>query len=154
MAHDAAARNERDKQTVRRLYEECINGARGELLPDLVAADYVGPQGERGPAGFGRTVDGLRDGVPDIHFALEELIAEGGRVAVRWTWTGTHTGVLRGFAPSNARVANEGIAVYALRDGKVARAWLQTDRLGLLQQIGALPAELGRPAPPRTPAAP
>ena len=67
------------------------------------------------------------------------------RVTIRWTWSGTHTGTLNGLAPSDRQVRNDGIAIYELSGGKIARAWLQTDRLGFLQQIGALPATLGRP---------
>jgi predicted ester cyclase len=136
--------SEKNKQTVRRLYEEYINQAQRQVLPELVAPDYVGPDGGRGPSGFATTIDGLRRGVPDIRFKVEDLIAEGDRVTIRWTWSGKHTGVLNGLPPSNRHVENDGIAIYELRDGKVARAWLQTDRLGFLQQIGAVPATLGR----------
>ena len=132
----------RNKQTVRRLYEAYINGARRELLPELVGADYAGPQGERGPDGFAAAIGALRGALPDIRFTLEELVAEGDRVAVRWTWTGTHTGPLRGIPASHRRVTDAGIAIYTLRDGRVVSAALQTDRLGVLQQIGALPADL------------
>jgi predicted ester cyclase len=134
---------EKNKQIVRSLYEDYINQQKRERLPELVAADYVGPDGERGPSGFGKTIDGLRSGVPDIHFRVEDLIAEGDKVTVRWKWSGTHTGTLRGFAPSNRHVENTGIAIYELSLGKVARAWLQTDRLGFLQQIGVVPQTLG-----------
>lgn len=139
MTADHAAEN---KQAVRRLYEEYINAARPELLPELVDPDYVGPQGERGPGGFAGTIDGLRGALPDLRFTLDDLVAEGDRVAVRWTWTGTHTGPFRGLAPSHRRVTNAGIAIYALRGGKVVGAWLQSDRLGFFQQIGVVPADL------------
>jgi predicted ester cyclase len=130
----------RNKQTVRRLYEECINGRRLELLPTLVGDDFVGAGGERGASGLAGTIDELRTGFPDIRFSLEDLIAEGDRVTVRWTWEGTHKGPFRGIAPSLKPVTNAGIAIYQIRDDKIVRAWLQTDRLGVLQQIGVIPA--------------
>ena len=136
---------EKNKQTVRKLYEEYINRERRELLPELVSADFIGPDGRRGPAVFAATIDALRRGVPDITFELQDVIAEGDRVAIRWTWSGTHKGALNGLPASNRRVKNDGIAIYDLRDGKVSRAWLQTDRLGFLQQIGAVDPTLGRP---------
>ena len=145
MSEDTASRN---RSTIRRLYEEAINSGKLELVPELVALDYVGPTGETGPAGFSSTIESLRTGIPDIHFTLEDLVAERQRVTVRWTWSGTHSGTFRGFVPSNRSVTNTGIAIYELRDGKIVRAWLETDRLGFLQQIGAVPAGLG--APPRT----
>jgi predicted ester cyclase len=134
---------ERNKQTVRRVYEEAINAAEFARLPELVAADYVGPQGDRGPAGFQEGVESLRAGFPDIHFRIEELIAEGDRVVVRWTWSGRHTGSFRGFSPSNQEVNNSGIAIYQLRESKLVRGWLETDRLGAMQQMGVVSAGLG-----------
>jgi predicted ester cyclase len=139
---------EKNKQTVRRIYEEYVNQARPELLPELIAADYVAPDGQRGHAAYGSVVDGLRRGVPDIRFKVEDLIAEGDRVAIRWTWSGKHTGTLNGLSPSNRHVKNDGIAIYELRGGKVSKVWLQTDRLGFLQQIGVVDPALGR-APSR-----
>lgn len=130
---------DRNKETVRRIYEDCINPGRWELIPELVDASYVGPTGERGPEGFQKTVAGVRNGVPDIRFTIHELIAEGDRVAVRWMWAGTHTGTLLGYAPSGKSVTNTGIAIYTLRDGKIVAASLITDRLGFLQQIGVVP---------------
>jgi predicted ester cyclase len=134
---------ERNKQTVRRVYEEVINAAELALLPALVAPDYVGPQGDRGPAGFQDGVESLRAGFPNIRFRVEELIAEGDRVVVRWTWSGRHTGAFRGFAASNREVNNSGIAIYQLREGQLVRGWLETDRLGAMQQMGVVSAGLG-----------
>ena len=98
----------------------------------------MGPNGERGPAGFAATFQDLRCGFPDITFTIEDLLAERDRVAVRWRWNATHAGQFRSFAATNRHVANTGIAIYELRDGRVTRAWLETDRLGALQQIGAI----------------
>jgi predicted ester cyclase len=135
---------EKNKQTVRRIYEEYINQTRPELLPELIAAEYVAPGGQRGPAAYGSVVEGLKRGVPDIRFKIEDVIAEGDRVAVRWTWSGKHTGTLNGLSASNRQVKNDGIAIYELSGGKVSKVWLQTDRLGFLQQIGVVDASLGR----------
>jgi predicted ester cyclase len=144
-AEMASMNTEKNKLTVRRIYDEYINQTRSDLLPELVAADYVAPDGRRGPAVFASTIDALRTGIPDIRFEIEDVIAEGDRVAVRWTWSGKHTGTLNGLSPSNRQVKNDGIAIYELRQGKVSRVWLQTDRLGFLQQIGVVDASLGRP---------
>jgi steroid delta-isomerase-like uncharacterized protein len=142
---DTLANTAQNKQAVRRIYEEYINQSKRELLPELVANDYVGADGARGPAGFAATIDALRRGVPDIRFRVEDVIAEGDRVVIRWKWFGKHTGTLAGLPPSNRAVENDGIAVYQLRDAKVLRVWLQTDRLGFLQQIGVVSPTLGRP---------
>ena len=149
---------ERNKQIVQRIYEDYINRARRELLPELVSENYVAPDqvsgrrpaagppdARRGPAAFAAVIEALRGGIPDIHFRIEDLVAEGDRVTVRWTWSGTHTGTLNGLLASNRQVKNAGIAIYELSEGKVSRAWLQTDRLGFLQQIGVVDQTLGRP---------
>jgi predicted ester cyclase len=119
------ASTERNKQTVRSVYEQCINRGRLELLPELIAADYVGPQGDAGPTGYRNTIEDLRRGFPDIQFRIEQLIAEGDRVVVRWSWNGRHNGTFRSFAPSHALISNSGIAIYQLRDGKLVRGWLE-----------------------------
>jgi steroid delta-isomerase-like uncharacterized protein len=133
------------EQTVRRIYDECLNGGRQDVLPELVADDYVGPQGDRGPVGFGQTIAALRAGFPDIRFTVEDMVASGDRVAVRWSWRGTHTGPFRGLTPSGKAVTDTGMAFYRLKDGKVVRAWVETDRLGVLQQVGAIPSDVGAP---------
>jgi predicted ester cyclase len=135
---------EDNKQVVRRIFEDGVNSRKMELLNQLIADDYVGPQGgTTGPAAFTGPIQGLIEGFPDIHYKIEDLVAEGDRVALRWRWDGTHRGTYRGpggvFAPTGKHVANDGMAVFQLKDGKVQRSWLITDRLGFLQEIGALP---------------
>jgi steroid delta-isomerase-like uncharacterized protein len=126
-------------RTVRRLYEDAVNRADDALLAQLVHEDFEGLDGGRGPAAFARTVAGLRAGFPDLRFHVEDVVAQGDRVVVRWTWRGTHRGPFRGIAASGREVTNSGIVIYQLRDGRVVRAWLEADRLGVLQQLGALP---------------
>jgi len=77
------------------------------------------------------------------------VICEDDRVTVRWTWTGTHTKPFNGFGPTGRQYTNSGMAVFQLRDGKIVHAWLQTDRLGFLQQLGVVPTNLGVAPPAR-----
>lgn len=134
---------ETNKATVRRLYEEATNHDDRALMAELIAPDFVASDGRRGPEGYAHGVAILRAGLPDVRFAVEDLVAEDDRVAVRWRFEGTHTNVFRGFAPTGKRLACEGIAIYRLREGKVVGVTLQNDRLGLLQQIGAVPEGIG-----------
>jgi predicted ester cyclase len=144
---------QKNRQVVQRIYEVAINERRPELTAELVSPDYVGPQGERGPGGFNDNVQSLLAGFPDIRFRIEDLLVEGDRVVVRWAWTGTHTGTFRGIAPTGRRVTTTGIVLYQLRDGKVVRNWLESDRLGVLQQLGVVPQNVGPAAPGPTRAA-
>jgi predicted ester cyclase len=128
-----------NKQTIRALYEDGINAGHLDAIAAVVSPAYVGPTGERGPAGFVANINDLRAGFPDIHFTIDDLVAEADRVVVRWSWRATHTGPFRGLAPTGKPVTNSGIAIYQLAAGQILHNWLETDRLGALQQLGALP---------------
>src|SRR5262245_9858764 len=75
-----------NKEVVRRIFEDAINTGKLELLSQLIADDYVGNPGAGpvGRAGFSGAIAALREGFPDIHYTLGDLVAEGDRVAVRW----------------------------------------------------------------------
>jgi steroid delta-isomerase-like uncharacterized protein len=135
---------EQNKVVVRRIYEEVINAGKLELIPAIVSESYAGPgpQGDKGPAAYRAIVEALKGGFPDVKFTVEELIAERDRVVVRWSWTGTHTGTFRGIPASGKAVKDTGIAIYVFKDGKVLASILETDRLGVLQQIGLIPRDL------------
>ena len=77
---------------------------------------------------------------PDLRFALEDVIAEGDMVAWRITARGTHQGALMGIPPTNKPVAISAIIISRFVDSKWTEDWLSIDMLGMLQQIGAIPA--------------
>ncbi len=131
---------EANKETVRSLFEDRVNSGKLDTLADLVSREYIGPAGEKGPAGIANVLSSLRQAFPDIRYAVEELIAEGDRVAVRWHWKGTHRGPFQGFPASHRQISNAGCATFQLLDGKIVRQWQQTDRLGFLQDIGVIPS--------------
>jgi predicted ester cyclase len=133
---------EANEQAVRRIYDEAVNGGRTAVLAELIGPAFTGPDGTRGPGAFAANVTALRAGFPDVRFTIEDVVAAGNRVAVRWTWTGTHTGDFRGFAPTGKAVHDTGLVLYTFEGGKVAAAVVETDRLGVLQQIGAIPADM------------
>lgn len=139
---------EKNKQIVEKLYEQAFNKKNLALVPELIAEDYVGAQGERGPSGFQATFVQLFKAFPDIHYYIEDLLAEGDKVVIRWKWQGTHTGKFREYPPTGKTITNNGMAVFQLRDYKIIKAVVQTDRLAFLQDMGVIPADLGRPAPP------
>jgi predicted ester cyclase len=139
-----------NKERIRALYEDCINPGRLDMLDELIAPDFIGPKGELGPREFRASIDTVRMGFPGVRFEIEDLFGEGDKVAVRWTFHARHGGHFAGLPPSGTRVSQAGHVIYQLRDGQIVRAWLQVDRLGVLQQIGAVPkafagAEAGRP---------
>jgi predicted ester cyclase len=121
------------------LYEDCINGRDLDRLEALIAPDFVGARGERGPREFRATIEAVLTGFPGVRFEVHDLIGEDDRVAARWTFRAVHGGRFAGIKPSLAEVTQEGNVIYQIRDGRIVRAWLQADRLGVLQQIGVVP---------------
>lgn len=144
MTHDETTQN---KHTVERLFAT-FNGDDLGALDGLVAESYTGPQGEKGPAGFRAVIGGLRAAFPDLHYTLDDIVAENDEVAVRWHWTGTHKAPFRGHPATGKVVTNNGLGIFHLRGDKVMTAVLETDRLGFLQQLGIIPETAG--LPPRT----
>jgi steroid delta-isomerase-like uncharacterized protein len=136
---------ERNKATVRKLYEEILNTGKLDGLNGIISEGYSGVRGEKGAAGFAETVNSIRLGFPDIKWTVEDLIADGSKVVVRWTWKGTNTGSFRGFPPSNKQVTDNAIAIYQFQDDKIIKAWIQSDRLGFLQQVGVIAADVTNP---------
>ena len=150
----SAETRDENKRSVETLFESCFNQGDLGLLDQLVAPEYVGPQGSKGPDGFRGIVVALRTGFPDIHYTLEDVIAEGDRVAVRWHWTGTNKGPFRAFPPTGKTFTNPGVGIFQFKDGKIVAATLETDRLGFLEQMGVVPPGVGLgPRPPAAAAA-
>jgi predicted ester cyclase len=113
-----------NKQIVRRVY-------------DAIAPQHLDTLAKLIPAALLEPIALLVKAFPDIKYTLEEPVAEGDRVAVRFSWTGTHAAQFRHIPASGKTVTNTGLAIYTLRDGVVTAATLETDRLGFLQQLGA-----------------
>jgi steroid delta-isomerase-like uncharacterized protein len=141
--------SDQNKRNVEKLFDDGFNRGDLALVDQLVAPEYIDPTGATGPAAFRAVAAGLRNAFPDIHYTLDDVIAEGDRVAVRWHWTGTHKGQFRAFAATGKAMKNTGTGIFRFKEGKIVAADLETDRLGFLQQVGAVPdfGPGGRPAP-------
>jgi len=140
---------DRSKELARRLADEVWTQHKLEVIDEVIASDFVGyspTDGEfRGPAGFRQLVERYMSAFPNAAMRVNYSIAEGDMVATHWTATGTHTGALMGIAPTGRDVTVEGITFDRVREGKVVESRGLFDALGMLQQIGAVPA--GAPAP-------
>ena len=137
--------SEQNKALVRRAVEEVWNGRNFANLSAFVASDIVIhatlPEGKiHGPEGIQHFYGALHNAFPDLHFTIEDQIAEGDRVVTRWTATGTHTGAFQGIPPTGTRFKLSGIDIDRIAGGKVVECWPNADELGLLQQLGVLPA--------------
>ncbi len=133
---------ERNKRTVRRLYEEVINEGRLELLDEITWPDHVEhnpfPQQTQGAEGLKQRASMVRTAF-NPRFTIEHLIAEGDKVAVMWSNDGTHVGEWFGFPPTGKSVTAHGVDVHLLRDGRLAEHWDVVDITDFLAKVGVLP---------------
>jgi predicted ester cyclase len=135
---------EENKALYRRWFEEVVTGGNLALADELLAPGYVlhfpGLPGPVDREGHKRLVTMFRVAFPDWRESVDDVIAEGDKVVIRVRGSGTHEGEFQGIPPSRARVTATGIGIGRLANGRIAEAWAAYDALGLMQQIGAVPA--------------
>ncbi len=122
---------EENKAIERRIWEELLNGGKKEKMNELIAIDYVyhGPGGHeiKGIEGLKKFIAWLHTSFPNIHFTVDDLIAEGDRVVSFWTMKGTHK--------SNKQLKQQGIIISRIASGKVVESWEVFDRLEIASQL-------------------
>ena len=145
---------EDNKAIVRRFVDEIFVGGRHETVDELLADDFVAhtwPSTGRPKDDLKAAIDRAAAGLSDPEFTIEDVIAEGDRVAVRLTTAATQVGEFMGMPPSGKRYSIEEIHIFRLRDGKVVEHWHQFDQMGMMRQLGLMPggdaATPGRPEP-------
>ncbi len=136
---------EENKAIMRRYFEGAWEQGNLELLDELLAPDYVNhtpatPDLPTGPEGVKAVVSMFRSAMPDLRVLIEDMIAEGDKVATRYTLEGTHEGELFGVPPTGQRLSIESITVERVSEGKIREHWRVTDELGMMQQLGVIPA--------------
>ena len=136
--------SEENKSISRRVQEEAFNQGNLAVIDELVAADYVDhdlpPGFPDGPEGYKQLVAMYRAAFPDVQMTIEDVIADGDKVALRWTATGTHQGELMGIPPTNKQVTVTGMDINRLAGGKIAEHWGNFDQMGMMQQLGVIPS--------------
>ena len=136
---------EQNKTFVRRYWEQVWNQGNLAVVDELIASDFDGhplpsdPNFGRGPAGQKQLVGMYRAAFPDVRMAIEDMTAEGDRVAVRWTARGTNTGEMMGMPATGKPARVTGMFVNRIAAGKIAEGWGNFDALGMLQQLGVIP---------------
>jgi predicted ester cyclase len=135
--------SEENKALFRRTYEELLNQGDLAVADELIAPDFINheapPGRDRGPESMRGLATMLRTAFPDLHFTIEELIAEGDVVAGRLTMSGTHEGPLMGMPPTGRSVRQNQMHVVRFREGKAVEHWGVRDDLGMMQQMGVMP---------------
>ena len=139
---DRTATLERNKEIVRRFIDEIFLrrdfAAVDELLADDFTAHTWGPM-PPGRDGLKEAITRVSAGISDARMMVEDVIAEGDRVAVRLTSSAIHDGEFMGMPPTGKRYEIGEIHIFRIRAGRVAEHWHQADFLGMMRQLGALP---------------
>jgi steroid delta-isomerase-like uncharacterized protein len=126
---------------VRRLYEEVWNKRRVELLDELMSPSHAlyAPNisgSSIGPEEYKRNVLLFFKAYPDLHWTIEDTIADKDKVVASWTISGTHRGDYMGIPATNKKVSVEGITIHHLIDGKIMDSYTNWDVQGMMKQLG------------------
>ena len=139
---------QRNKEIIRRYFEEWGNRADKTVADELIATNVV----LRNPPAVIHSLEEYKQGMvafhaafPDLRFTIEDEIAEANKIAVRWTLRGTHLGDYQGRSPTGKTIMVTGISLFRLADGKIQEIWVNMDRLGQAEQLGWLPTPLQQP---------
>ena len=136
---------ENNKALIRRVTEEAINRGNLALLDEVVGSDFVlhdpnYPQPVRGAEGLKQYFQTFRSAFPDLHFTIEDIVGEGDTVAVRQTGRDTHQGELFGIPPTGKQLTVTAMHFHRFVNGNVVESWVNSDSMGMLQQLGVIPA--------------
>ena len=133
-----------NKDIVAKFIEEFKNKANHDIVDELLAPDFVhhlaDPRLPPGRDAIKLLGQSIAAGFPDVRATVEELLAEGDFVIERTTARATNTGEFNGIPATGKQVIWTEIHIYRLKDGKIAEQWSEIDLLGLLTQLGAIPA--------------
>ena len=137
--------SETNKSVSRRFFEEVFGKGKLNVLDEIITKDHVN-SGPANPPGLLPGLEGTkqlvtmyRNAFPDVHFTIDEQIAEGDKVVTRWTAHGTHQGELAGIPATGNLSTVTGIAVDRIVNGKIAESWGIFDQFLMMQQLGVIP---------------
>jgi steroid delta-isomerase-like uncharacterized protein len=140
-----------NKAIVRRLYEEVWNKRKLEIINEIISPSHAlqAPNisgSSIGPEAYKRNVLLFLAGYPDLRWTIEDTIAEKDKVVACWTMSGTHKGDYLGVPATNKKVSVDGITIHHIANGKIMDSYSNWDALGMMQQLGAVPARGGSKA--------
>jgi steroid delta-isomerase-like uncharacterized protein len=136
---------EDNKALVRRYLEEVFNKKNLAAIDELIAPNHIdhsaaAARSPAGPEGSRQLIGMMLTAFPDLHVTVEDMIAEGDKVVFRMTMRGTQQGAFGSIPPTGKQVAVSTIDIVRIEGGKIAEEWGIDDMLGMLQQLGLVPA--------------
>lgn len=131
------------RQTVERIYNEVFGQGKLGVADEIIAADCVDHemQDARGPAALKQAATMFRSAFPDFKVTMDDAIVEGNQIAARFTAIGTHRGEFAGVPATGKTISVGGLDMLRFENGMVVEHWGYTDQMGLMQQLGAMPAQ-------------
>ena len=128
---------------VHRYFEELCNQRKLDLADEIIARDFVSHTPNSppasGPEGVKALVAVYQDAL-DGQWDVQEMLSVDDRVVTRWVGRGRHVGEINGIPPTQKEIAVDAITVHRIADGRIVEDWTVWDTLGMLQQMGAVPA--------------
>lgn len=132
------------KAAIRLIFDQAYNNGSLDAFDEIYSADSVRHRPPLpdiiGLEAYKESIARLRATYPDLHLTIQEILVDGDSNAVRWTMHGTHTGIGGPFPPTGREVEFTGITISHMVDGKTIENWANIDNLGVLQQLGVIPA--------------
>jgi steroid delta-isomerase-like uncharacterized protein len=132
-----------NKEIIRAFVDEVINQGKLDRADDLVAQDFIEldplPGQRQGREGLKEIIGVIRTAFPDIHWVMEEMVAEGELVFSRFTWSGTHRGAFLGIPATGRRVNVPGMVLDRLVAGRMAESRILMNTMAMMQQLGVIP---------------
>lgn len=130
------------KRIVRRLYDEVFAQGKLEVADEVIAENCVDHEapGGRGPEPVKQAATMFRSAFADFKITMDDAIVEGNQIACRFTASGTHRGEFAGIPATGKSFSVGGMDMLRFEGGKAVEHWGYTDQMGLMQQLGAIPA--------------
>ena len=141
---EQAVSDEDNKALVRRFVDEVQSGGNIDLIDEICSPEFVN---HSAPPGIPADREGIkivtamfRRAFPDSYFTVEDMVAEGDKVATRKTFHGTHEGEFMGIPPSGRSVSMGLMDIVRISEGRVVEHWSMGDTLGMMQHLGVIPS--------------
>ena len=136
---------EDNKGIIRRYFDEVFNQGKVNVIDEIIAENVLGHDAtsrepKKGFENVKQVIILFHTAFPDAQYPLFDLLADGDKVVARWGLRGTHRGTFMGVAPTEKSVNVTGIIIYRLENQKIVEYWGNFDTLGMMQQLGAIPA--------------
>lgn len=134
----------KENKTIVRRVIEVWNEGNYDVWDEVYATDFVNHDPNAPDVydreGLKQFAIAMKTGFPDLRAVIEDMVAEGDEVAKRFISRGTHTGEYMGIPPTGKEVTIKGTTIYRVSEGKVEECWWSYDALGMMQQLGVIPA--------------